>query len=497
MGLARVLVCIWISLSWMAANVEAQGSVEISSPEETIETSLPSLSLPPSSLPTMLPALGTSSGRSPFAKEVVGADAVPISFGAGAFPYQIDPISAFISAAVVMAVQSLREQGKINPAMIAALLNNSDYYAGVVGAFSGAVAQKGLKVSTNYLAGRFAPKMIESIAKNRAAIYFTNIVSGITFTLSVGSGFEYFSQFWKLACHGVEGVSTVSGFLNAPVESRLAVINNLYKYIFMKDVQKRIMNSVLYNRILTFEFIAMNVAMYLGAVTGGLIAERALGKLAPGAARAWSRVLTDYFAKVFGGVVFGVAIQFIPDGFRLGVNRELVSWKLGRAKSSLHEKLALIEEGIRRRRYPFAIVSRDAGGDSSSDPLVRDFASLFRTRDLIISMEIQRLMILNEPKSAEEEMRSIQELVESKMQLFEKMSGGLSGLDTVEGAEALLSGKSHDALGRQLHRDLFRDQYQKHYAGIIAAAHRKTKEHEESFYEFFKLVDEVELLPAR
>jgi len=187
----------------------------------------------------------------------------------------------------------------------------------------------------------------------------------------------------------------------------------------------------------------------------------------------------------------------MPDGFRLGVNRELVSWKLGRAKSSLHEKLALIEEGIRRRRYPFAIVSRDAGGDSSSDPLVRDFASLFRTRDLIISMEIQRLMILNEPKSAEEEMRSIQELVESKMQLFEKMSGGLSGLDTVEGAEALLSGKSHDALGRQLHRDLFRDQYQKHYAGIIAAAHRKTKEHEESFYEFFKLVDEVELLPAR
>jgi len=510
MGVTRVLVPFWISLSWMAANVEAQGSVEISSPEESIESSLPSLSLPPSSLPTMLPALGTPTGSNPFTKgeaNLTGDNSTQtVNFAPGAFPYQIDPISAFMSAAVVMAVQSLREQGKVNPRAIAALLNNSDYYAGMVGAAIAAGTQKGLKMTTNALAARFAPKVVESIAKNRATTYFTNIVSGITFTLSVGAGFEYFSQFWKMACigaeaQGVKNVHTVTGFLNASVEDRLTVINNLYKYIFMKDVQKRIMNSVLYNRILTFEFIAMNVAMYLGAVTGGLIAERALGKLAPGAARTWARFFTEYFAKVFGGIVFGTAIQFIPDGFRLGVNRQLVSGKLAFEKRSLRRKLEKIEDGIRMRHYP--VIEESKGfvdgfaQESSNDPLANDLAGVFRSRDLIVSMEIQRLMILNEPEEAEKEMKEIQSLIETKMRLFEKMSGGSSGLNTFEGAEALGSGRSEDALGRQLHRDLFRDQYQKHYAGIVEAASQASLRHASSFENFFDLVDEMSAQPAQ
>ncbi len=494
-------VVVSVSLSWMAANIKAEDSVEISSPEESIESSLSGLrllnppKLPESSLPTMIPALSAD-------LRTGARDAVSSTFGglpAGSFAYQVDPISAFLSAAVVLGVQSLREQGRIDMDAIGALLNNTDFYVGVLGSLQAAAAQKGLTKGASYLVGKISPSTIEAIAKNRAASFLTNIVGGLSYTISVGAGFEYFSQFWKLSCQGVEGVSKVSDFVRAPLEQKLAVLNNLYKYFLMGDIQKRIVNSVYNHRILTFEFISMNIAMYLGVVLGAAIAERVGPAIEPGGRRTLARILTDYFARVAGGILFGSVIQFIPDGFRLAVNRYLLHKKLSWAKANLQETLDEVQEGIRMRMYPAHHNRSWESAFSTQESLAADIDKLFRERDLIFSLEAHRLASLPEAGEAAVSMKATQDRIDQQLQLYYRMSGGRNPLRSNSETDAMITQediRSADALGLALHRDLFQDEYQKYYAEVLEIAKLRFEQTWKSFEDFFELANHLSLAQA-
>src|SRR5690606_15112746 len=121
------------------------------------------------------------------------------------FPNTADPFTSFVSAVIVLGVQTLLEQrredpnAKLDPSAIAALLNDTRFYAGVIGSRSGARARKGAGLGASKLVRWIAPKTVETIAKNQAAQVLGKLAGGLTYLFSVVGGYEYFSQFWMMA----------------------------------------------------------------------------------------------------------------------------------------------------------------------------------------------------------------------------------------------------------------------------------------------------------
>jgi hypothetical protein len=189
-----------------------------------------------------------------------------------------------------------------------------------------------------------------------------------------------------------------------------------------------------------------------------------------------------------------VVIQFIPDGFRLAVNRQLLGIKLGWARSSLSSTLDEIESGIRLHRYPprpnRSLTSEISRGES----LPADLDRVFRARDLYLSLQIQRVMATKDSEQVATELASVQQEVSEHFSLFYQMSGGRNPLKDPDETDAHLSPKnSEESLGVHLHRDLFQDEYQKYYSTVIEIALLRLEQTQKSFKEFFEM---TQLLPT-
>lgn len=484
-----------VSLSWMAANVKAQGSVEISSPEESIESSLSGSSLqtlPQELIPSLIPALGLEqvedalNGVSlvdPLAQGQPINPTIPL-FGAGVFPYQVDPLSAIVAAVVVLGVQSYLETGKVDPRALAAFLNRTDFYAGVAGAAFFGVNKYGAGLGLEKLALWAAPQTIDRLASVKAMRALNHLVSGVTYTIAVSGGYHYWSQFWMMATAGVsDDVKTVTGFINARLEDQVAVGSNLLRYLMMADIQKRVVASVYRHKIQTFEFMAMNAALYFGIVAGGVIAERIGGPIPKGVKRTWARRATEYFLKVTGGIFFGTAIQFIPESFRLAVNSAWLDSKIRGQEEKLDRFVKTIEDRILLREY-----SAGLGRHRESLSLTKDLDTLFRIRDLIVSLYAQRLSLLEENDlAADSVIESLDQVTES-LDRYLFMCGGSNVLSNSQQSDQLIRNEpSLDRLGRELEKDLFQDEFQKSYAMDIDAYLQRHKEVVDAYRQLFQL----------
>ena len=473
-----------VSLSLMTAKVMAQGQVEISSPEESFNQSLPGLGLlPREAWPEMGPVLDLGM----FDKSLINDPALKSNAGLnpllapGIFAYQIDPISTFLAAGIILAIQSKRETGKVDVDAIWMLLNSTDLYAGWAGSLSAAITQRGAKNGLQLAARKLIPGFYEQLTQKELYKIFNNIIGGFTYTLSVSSGFEYFSQFWKLSTAGVEHVHTVSDLLTAPRKDILPVLQNLMNYVLDPNVQKRIASSVYNHRILTFEFIAMNIGMYLGIAVGDEIAKKFGPQTPVGKKEIVIRTLTDYFGRVLGGVAGGLIVQLTPDVIRVKVNRSLLDYKIWRQEKFLKKDMARIRGGIANSLYP----PKDAAGVGSffftQMNLQSDVERVSRAVDMLDSLLMQKMLVMKEADAAEFEMNQDQQDLLSDFRSLIKEVGG------AEWMTSTLKNKSFDSpedWDRAVWKDRNRTRYQQHYSAVLQAGLDRFKENFDQVNDF-------------
>jgi hypothetical protein len=302
----------------------------------------------------------------------------------GVFPYQANPIAAVVAAGLTLAAMSLKETGRVDLNGILFLLNSSDFYAGLIGTMSASTGQKGGVAVSKYLgraAGKVAPKMIKPLAQNQALQVMGNIINGFTHTLSVSGGYEYFSQFWMVATKSIPEAHTVTGFFKADWATQKRVLLNLaYVSMIDKELQKRILDSVRYHRIETFEFIAMNVGIYVGAQLGSLAARQ----WAPG--NPWARQI----GPVAGSVGLGILVQAMPDSWKEYFNAKLIENKIRRVQRKYDRLQETIRAGIKDFYYPSYDVDGMTSYVSSGIDLRRDLDRLVRARHLLSSFRLQK-----------------------------------------------------------------------------------------------------------
>lgn len=258
-----------------ATNILDKGSAEASSPEDQFQKSLPSFD-PLSNLSTdpfaADPQIEKSGGKTP------SPQAIPPLVNSGVFPYQPNIIGAIISAAVTMGVMSFKETGKVDLEGIAYLLNSSDFYAGLLGTVVNGYTQKGVSwgvVKGFGLGAKASPTIIKPFVDAQMTKVLGSIVNGVTYTAMVSIGFEEFSQFWMYATKKIPEAQTFTGMIAMPFARKMQVVGNLMDIALVNGaLQKRIRDSVWNHRVMTFEFIATNIAMYIGGQLGFLVAKK-------------------------------------------------------------------------------------------------------------------------------------------------------------------------------------------------------------------------------
>jgi len=294
----------------------------------------------------------------------------------GVFPYQLDPVSAVFSAILTMAVMTYKETGKIDLQGILELMNSTDFYAGVAGSLSAGFGQKGAAKGVGKLSDFIVKKASSGgslpYPKTAAAIKtLGNVLNGITYMVAVTGGFEYFSQFWKIATKDVPEAHKVTDFVRSSMDTkRLVAMNLLYYTVIDQNMRKRILDSVKYHRIMTFEFIATNVALYVGYQLGTFLASH-YGVDNP---------FTAYVIKAASSASAGVLVQLVPEAFKTGVNSWLLDKKITWKTEALDENLQEIATQTLGARYPTTSV------------MERDLEAVYRDRDMLSSLRIQRAM---------------------------------------------------------------------------------------------------------
>lgn len=423
--LARRLVSITVlvSLAFGATNHLDKSSVEASSPEDQLQQSLPGFD-PSSQLQSPKSLSLHRDPNDPQTKPQVKT--IPL-LTPSVFPYQPNPIAAVVAAGLTLAVVSLKETGKVDVNGILWLLNNSDYYAGIIGSivsafgekktaqFISSAIQKGIKAS---------PKVMKPIFDNQAAKAFGNIVNGFTYTFAVSAGFEVFSQFWMYATKNVPEVRTMTGLLKASNAKRKQVIGNLLYYCIVDgNMQKRLLNSVYNHRILTYEFIATNIAMYIGGQVGSILAKR-YGAGHP---------ILQRIAPVIGSISGGLIVQLVPDSWKNAVNRDLLEYKISNARENLTDALGRVDSYIQQRVYPAE--DRDfTGYFLSGVNLPSDLDRVFRARDLLNSLEFEKMAYEQQPQGLFEQVRADQRLL---LDTFDRLHTDLEQTQTLTPSEQI------------------------------------------------------------
>ena len=342
----------------------------------------------PQSLLGAQTALGVlpSTQFKPDSSDQVGAQPMSPLVTQGIFPYQTNPIAAVIAAGVTLAAMSLKETGSVDIDGILFLLNSTDFYAGLVGTASGAMGQRGGKSLLGYLGrglDKLAPSMMEPLRQKEAIKVLGNIVNGFTYSFSVSAGYETFSQFWKIATRNIPEAHKMTDFLASPmhVKKRVA-LNLLYYCVLDSNLQKRVLDSVWNHRIMTFEFIAMNVGLYVGAQLGNYIATTKFPN------NPWAKRI----APVAGSIGLGVLIQMMPDSWKEYFNAGLLDWKIARQTKRLKELEESVTRGITNLDYPPESVGGLASYVWSGVDLSDDIERLIGTRDLLVSLQMQKWM---------------------------------------------------------------------------------------------------------
>jgi len=302
----------------------------------------------------------------------------------GIFPYQTNPIAAVIAAGVTLAAMSLKETGSVDVDSILFLLNSTDFYAGLIGTVSGSMGQRGGKSLVSMLGrglDKLAPSMMEPLRQKEALKVVGNIVNGFTYSFSVSAGYETFSQFWKIATRNIPEAHKMTDFLSSPmhVKKRVA-LNLLYYSVLDKNLQKRVLDSVWNHRIMTFEFIAMNVGLYVGAQLGNYIA------MTKFPTSPWAKRV----APIAGSIGLGVLIQMMPDSWKEYFNAGLLDWKIARQTARLQELEESIMRGIKNMDYPPESVAGMASYFASGVDLTDDVERLIGVRDLLVSLQMQK-----------------------------------------------------------------------------------------------------------
>lgn len=486
----------WVAVSFglRPANSFALNPVEASSPEETDEYSLPGLEHDmEESLPSFSPIVdfreqGENNGHTMLAPQSL--------FMEGMFPYQANPVSMVMAAAITLAYQSWRETGEVDPEAIWELLQSTDLYAGYAGLVHGAIAQRGAAASSRLL----MRGPVKAISSSKVFMFFRSIINSFSYTFAVSSGFEYFSQFWKLASQHIPEVSTVSDLVNAPRDVKLRLTQNLMNYVAHPDVQKRVANSVWHHRIYTFEFIAMNFGLAFGMMAGEAVARYALkrfGPTVPTGRRA--RLVTGFsrhLGRVLGGVSGGVLVQLAPDSLRLGINRYFLERKLRSQNEKLERQLKELEENIYFLLYPAEDGSNLGSYFFSGFNLESDLQAILRTRDLLFSLEAQRFSIKDESHKLLEEVQRVETSLRGRLEdLYEDVRSGRF----LRAEMSFLPGMGQQLREREANRERLKrlqqrrrngSEYQDHYEIMLDAYIERHRDAMEDFNFFFSSVSE-------
>ncbi|MDB5039093.1 MAG: hypothetical protein JWQ35_2621 [Bacteriovoracaceae bacterium] len=404
-----------ISLVFGSTNLLVKGSIEASSPEEMHENDSPPSSLIPvgytANADVDFSGVGTLNKESTSPHRMVSP-----MVASGLISFQPSPLSSIISAAFIMAVMTLKETGKVDLEGLGYILNSTDFYAGVAGSVVGSITHKPTMQVLELALSRGAassPRVLKPILTSSAAKQIGNIVNGFTYTLALTAGFESFSQVWKVATRNIPEASTVAGFVRCDRLRKIQVAQNLlYNTLLDQNMQKRIISSVWNHRILTFEFIATNIAMYVGGQLGRFVAEKYAAKTP------WLNRLGPALGSISGGLL----IQALPRSWTDAANEQLVEWKLNSHKKRLEEDLMRIEEGIKNRFYPTED-SPVTGYFMRGIDLQSDIERVLRERDMIASLQTQKLSYDGENNQNLVELKSIFDNVENRFQsLYDDVS---------------------------------------------------------------------------
>ncbi|MBN8554604.1 MAG: hypothetical protein J0L93_04090 [Deltaproteobacteria bacterium] len=405
------IIFLTVSLAFEATNILAMGLEknfkEASSPEDEFQTASensspgpsflgsPYLNRKPSSsfseIPSVIAPLGSS--IPPSATNNIS----PALLTPGVFPYQPSPVSALIAAAITMGAMSLKETGKVDFEGILYMLNSSDFYVGLLGAweksplsgpgmqqiFSGGIAQaleKAIKAS---------PKFLKPILDNPTVKALGNITDGLSYTFMTGAGYEYYSQVWMYATEKIPEAYTMTGVISSswPIKKKIAS-NLLYYMVLNPDKQKQILSSVYNHRIMTFEFLATNVMLYVGAQVGYLTAQ----KFAPG------NPFAQNLAPLLGGIAGGLTVQMIPDSWKSNANMQLVDYKINRQRRFLTTAISRVNEGVNRGFYP-AARSKWVGYLTPWMDLQSDVEDIFSRRRMLMSLQLEKMIYGGDAKA--------------------------------------------------------------------------------------------------
>ncbi len=305
----------------------------------------------------------------------------------GIYNVKANPIGAVIAAGLTLTFMTLKETGKVDLDSLLFLLNSTDFYAGLAGTAAGATGQwGGVQIASKLkaAAARKSPGMLAPLVGKEAFQTFSNIVNGFTYTLAVTSGYEVFSQFWKIATKHIPEARKVTDFVNCSWEiKKLVAMKLLYYTIQDTNLQKKVMDSIMYHRVMTFDFLAMNVGLYVGAQLGTYLASKAL----PG--NKWAKSI----GPVVGSAAGGLLVELMPKSWKDFFNSGFISAKIWRKKSVLDGYKAMLQEAVSRGMYPDHSNEGTGSYWMSGVDLGEDIERIFSARETLTGLYMQQAAI--------------------------------------------------------------------------------------------------------
>lgn len=384
-----------VSLVVESTNLVVSGSIEASSPEERHENDSSLSSLAPLTNDIHQLSVHDIVGASGDSEEKLDPEA-PKALNPllteGVFPYQPNPIAAVVAAGITMAVMTWKETGKVDLEGLLYILNSSDFYVGLLGSISSSYTQrKAADVLVNSLKKGVerGPQVLKTVLEKPQVKILGNIVNGFTYTMAVSSGFEYFSQIWKHCTRNIPEAQTVGGLVKAPaIRKKQVALNLLYFMVNDPNMRKRILSSTYQHRILTFEFIATNVGLYVGSILGTYLAKK----------YAADNIWLKRLAPIIGSTSLALLVQVMPSSWTSSLNKELVEWKLQKHRVKLNDLLKDLDVGITNRTYPIEEMPTTGYFIRGAD-LQSDVERILRERDLVASFQLQLMQF--DPSSKE------------------------------------------------------------------------------------------------
>jgi len=465
------LVLFSVSLAFGPTKSIAEGSIERSSPEEPKPKSLPGLRFKndeafqtKEAWPTLIPLEAFKSDQ-----QSQGLAGIQTAWSPGVAPYQVNPITAILAAGIVVSVQSLKEDGRIDPKALWRLFNSTDLYAGYVGAVSANSGREAGIQGAKSLAKKIAPNAFKDFGKSQAALLFGNLMNAFTYTLAVSSGFEYFSQFWRLATKDIPNVSKVSDLFEASSTDFTRVFSNLFQYVINPEIQRRILSSIKYHRVYTFDFIAMNLGLFVGVFVGDQIASRIGPKASAETKKLWSQKLTREMGRLLGGVLGGVSIQFVPETFKMRVNEGLLHWKISNVKNDLKELINKMNDYVQSKKYPPYHAVSAASFWYEGVNLQSDVHRVIRTRDLLYSLYAQKYFLVGMNENDLAEIEAERFFMEDRFFNWMESSGGVGPSYFVGSDVFSISEMSMEDLEAWVFDDLNKDLRAQHYTRVLYA----------------------------